>query len=319
MPPLRLSHPIMRLDLNLSRAWFSKTFWSLLLCLSLQACVTPSDKLNQFANEQGFLRSTMKVKGFELLAYQNWVQAPPDQTQRSEPFVLHVYLEGDGSPWRYRTVVMPDPTPRRPLMLELMTVDPQWAMYLGRPCYNGTSRDPGCDNRLWTSARYSPQVVDSMAAAIRVVTERHQVDEIRLFGHSGGGALAVLLAEQLPKVGLVVTIAGNLDTDAWTDHHGYTPLFTSLNPALRPPLKESVQQWHLVGGRDAVIPPQLVRPYIEGLSDSVGHLFSGYDHGCCWGVIWPDVLRAVNTGDSRKIPGQRFKSAERESSALESL
>jgi len=158
-----------------------------------------------------------------------------------------------------------------------------------------------------------------MAAAIRVVTDRHQVDEIRLFGHSGGGALAVLLAEQLPKVGLVVTIAGNLDTDAWTDHHRYTPLFASLNPALRPPLKDSVQQWHLLGGRDAVIPPQLVRPYIERLPESVGHLFGGYDHGCCWGVIWPDVLHAANTGDSRKIPGQRFKSAKRGSSVLESL
>jgi len=141
-------------------------------------------------------------------------------SQRSEPLVLNVYLEGDGTPWRYRTIVMPDPTPRRPLMLELMSADPSWSLYLGRPCYNGTSRDAGCDNRLWTSARYSPQVVDSMASAIRVISERHDVDEIRLFGHSGGGALAVLLTEQLSNVKLIVTIAGNLDIDAWTDHHG---------------------------------------------------------------------------------------------------
>jgi len=92
---LRSANPIMRPDLNLSRAWFSKTLFSLLLCLSLQACVTPSDKLNEFASEQGFLRSTIQVKGFELLAYQNWIQAPPKRAQRSEPFVLHVYLEGD--------------------------------------------------------------------------------------------------------------------------------------------------------------------------------------------------------------------------------
>jgi len=279
------------------------------LCIVLHACSTPSDKLNLFAREKGFLRDTIKVEGFELLTYQNWTQAPPPRSQRSEPLVLNVYLEGDGTPWRYRTIVMPDPTPRRPLMLELMSADPSWSLYLGRPCYNGTSRDAGCDNRLWTSARYSPQVVDSMASAIRVISERHDVDEIRLFGHSGGGALAVLLTEQLSNVKLIITIAGNLDIDAWTDHHGYTPLFTSLNPAQRPSLDNSVQQWHLVGGRDAVVPPQLVRPYIESQSRAEGHLFSRYDHGCCWGAIWPQVLSAVQVGNSSRIPSQLFKSA----------
>ena len=38
----------------------------------------------------------------------------------------------------------------------------------------------------------------------------------------------MLIAERLENVTAVVTIAANLDTDAWTEHHKYLPMSQSL-------------------------------------------------------------------------------------------
>src|SRR5689334_2705067 len=46
--------------------------------------------------------------------------------------VLHVYIEGDGQPFLSPTAVALDPTPREPLMLRLMALDPARSLYLGR-------------------------------------------------------------------------------------------------------------------------------------------------------------------------------------------
>lgn len=291
---------------------------SVSICILMQACATPADNLNLLAQEQGFARSSIPAAGYNLLVYHNQiVPVPKAVTDDQASSILHVYLEGDGSPWRYRTIVMPDPTPRSPLMLRLMALDRQQATYLGRPCYNGSAQDPNCDSRLWTSGRYSEQIIASMASGIRVLARRHNADDIRLFGHSGGGALAMLLAEQIPQVSHVVTIAGNLDTDAWTRHHGYTPLFSSLNPARQTPLRAEVSQWHLIGGRDAVIPPQLVKPFIMSQPEANGYLLNGYDHGCCWRNVWPAILSALEQGNADTVPGQRFKDSAQSTSVQE--
>src|SRR6185436_12059458 len=117
-----------------------------------------------------------------------------------------------------------DPTPRHPLMLQLMTLDSAPSVYVGRPCYFGLANDPPCTPRDWTLDRFSPRIVDSMASVIEQLRAGRGTDAIELYGHSGGAALAVLLAARLGGVQRIVTIAGNLDVEAWTTYHGYTPL-----------------------------------------------------------------------------------------------
>ncbi|MBX2880801.1 MAG: alpha/beta hydrolase [Granulosicoccus sp.] len=297
--------------------------WCLLCAASLSVgCASPTSRLKHYASEQGFARGLLDTGDYDLLVFDN--QAGLAQVQKSgklrfnrssrypigktsQSSRLHVYLEGDGLPWRYRTVIMPDPTPRSPLMLTLMAIDPHRSIYLGRPCYNGTSEEPPCNPSLWTSGRYSETVVQSMAAAIRVLVDRFNADELWLFGHSGGGTLAMLLAPQLSQVSRVVTIAGNLDTDAWTDHHNYTRLYNSANPARLPPLPESIEQWHLLGGRDSVIPPSLVHHAIKRQPAAHAFMLPGFSHGCCWGRIWPSVINALEANDRNRVPGRPFK------------
>ncbi len=279
----------------------------LLVGLLFAGCASPTTRLRALADSHGFDRSTVVIDGFRHTVFSNG-----DRRGNT----LHVYLEGDGSPWRHRTLIMSDPTPRRPLMLRLMAFDDQPSIYVGRPCYNGTATEPGCNNSLWTSDRYSEVVVSSMAGVIRELAERRNNPLIKLFGHSGGGALALLLAERLPDVTDIVTIAGNLDTDAWISHHGYTPLYGSLNPATRPPLEDSLRQWHLVGERDQVIPPPLVHRFIDSQPSAYGVHIRGFTHACCWGRVWARVLDAVERIEPDAMPGYLFKRATGVSRAL---
>jgi len=279
----------------------------LFICCALMGCQTPTTRLLGLAERNGFEYETVDADGFSHLVVRN------KSFQASS--TLHIYLEGDGSPWRYRHMIMPDPTPRSPLMLQLMKYDPLNAVYVGRPCYNGFFNDAGCHSDLWTSARYSSTVISSMSNVIHTLIERHKVSKVRLFGHSGGGALAMLLAARLQRVTDVVTVAGNLNVTAWTDHHQYTPLYSSLDPARQPPLRSSITQWHLVGTNDSVVPAELVKPFIQRQKSAYGVAVSDYSHGCCWGKLWGDVVRAVQDNQPGRLPGIRFKYPDEESPA----
>ncbi len=269
------------------------------ISFALQGCQTPTSRLNQFASLSQFDRSVVNTNGFDHLVFANAGDASSD--------TLHVYLEGDGSPWRYRVITMRDPTPRDPLMLRLMSKDNSPSVYVGRPCYNGTSQDDGCDPEMWTSARYSTTVVESMTNVIRRLIRIHEKTRVKIIGHSGGGALAMLIAQRLLEVEHVITLAGNLDIDAWTQHHSYLKLFSSLNPARQPPLRKDIKQWHLVGAKDSVVPPNLVKRFISRQPNALGISVAAFGHVCCWESVWPGIARSIATDSRGLLPGKRFK------------
>jgi pimeloyl-ACP methyl ester carboxylesterase len=214
--------------------------------------------------------------------------------------VLHVYIEGDGRGWLTRHTVSRDPTPLKPLMLELMALDPQPSAYLGRPCYFGLASSAGCDARLWTSHRYSAEVVGSLERVIEVLLAEGDYSAVVLFGHSGGGTLATLLASRLPQTRALVTIGANLDVGAWADLHGYTPLTGSLDPAREREFPTGIFQVHWAGSRDTEIPPSLLlalRPY---LGDDGVRIRDGFDHDCCWNEIWPRQLTEIDSHLARE-------------------
>lgn len=206
--------------------------------------------------------------------------------------VLHVYIEGDGRPWWSRYQVANDPTPRKLIMLKLMALDPTPAVYLGRPCYFALN-DPLCEPKWWTQSRYHQHVVSSMNAVLDKVLDGYANDYsvIRLIGHSGGAAVAMLMAAQRNDIQAVVTLAGNLDVEAWALHHQYSPLTESLNP-LDFPLASSVKQLHFVGEDDQVIPAKIIQQSVKQLGGSVTVL-PRVDHNCCWQRHWPRILQSL--------------------------
>jgi hypothetical protein len=245
---------------------------------TLAACASPVRQWWQHVAAAGFASSVTPGDRFRHV-----VLDKPGRPSR----VLHVYIDGDGTPWE-RDRPAADPTPRNPLVLELMRLDEGRSLYLGRPCYHGLAGDPGCAPALWTSDRYSDAVVSSMTAALRAHVASQTFDRVAFIGYSGGGALAMLLAPRVPQAAAVVTVASNLDTDAWTAHHRYLRLAGSLNPAAQAPLPPNVYQRHYVGDRDRVVPPKTLP--VGSLEGATVVLVPGFDHVCCWPRLWPSIL-----------------------------
>jgi hypothetical protein len=250
--------------------------------LLVASCSAPAVRVDRMAAQLGFDREVRRGVGFDHVVYLNHDRGP----------VLHLYLEGDGSPWDAPTRVARDPTPRNPLMLELMAQDENAAAYVGRPCYHGYFAASGCGPAWWTDRRYSPEVVESMGAVIRGLLADGGYRGTVLIGHSGGGTLAMLLAEHLRPCA-VVTLAGNLDVAAWCARHRFTPLSGSLDPGRRAPLPPSVRQLHLVGKDDGVILPAMVEAAAERQPNARVLVLPGVDHRDGWKTVWPSVLSLI--------------------------
>jgi hypothetical protein len=251
--------------------------------IGMIACSSPAERFEQEAIRLSLRSETYRGSPFLHMLYRRERLQGPAQSQS-----LHVYLGSDGTPMR-AGFPAGDPTPRNPLALRLLALDPDPAIYLGRPCYHGLARSSGCSSEYWTSARYSEEVVASLAAAVRRFAEANGFEKISWFGYSGGGTLAVLLAQRFAETQSVVTVAANLDTQSWTEHHGYAPLTRSLNPASRRPLPNHVVQRHYFGGRDEVVPAHVTARSLVDSSESLT-VFVNYDHVCCWQQAWPRIL-----------------------------
>jgi len=256
-------------------------FIPFLLAALLAGCATPSEKAFRFARQSGLDPEIVQGAGFRHVVFRNQVPAAR---------VMRVYLEGDGTPYVDRLTVAADPTPSNPLVLRLMAQDTEAAVYVGRPCYFGLANDAGCSPSFWTLRRYSPEVISSLVAVIRDQQAARNASALELVGHSGGGALAILLARELPSVERIITLAGNLDTDAWVGYHRYEPLVGSVNPrSVQLPSALADRTVHFVGGKDAVVPMSISLAAARQIGGSVVTRPT-YSHRCCWERDWPLVL-----------------------------
>lgn len=256
-----------------------------ILCGSgIVGCSFSADRV---AHRAGFDRSIILGEAYRHLRY--------SRRSNDDSSPLHVYIEGDGSPWILGVEPSSDPTPSNPLALRLMARDPSDVVYLGRPCYFGLVKDAGCSPEAWTSARYSSAVVRSMADAIRRTMSETSHSETILIGYSGGGNIARLVAALVPGVTGVLTVNANLDVDAWVDRYNYLPLHLSLNPAESTPLPSSILHVQAIGDRDTVVDPAITESYRDrGQPVDVWH-FADFDHVCCWLEAWPEILHRFET------------------------
>ncbi len=271
--------------------WGLGALWVLLLC---SACSGPGQRAIEGVAETAGFRSEI-IQG-EDFAHQVLFNFPAG----ADVDRLHVYMEGDGTPWLGKGRPAMDPTSRRPVALKLMVRDSTPAIHLGRPCYGRARESNNCHPWIWTHGRYGKDIVDSMLAALnRAIGQRKDV-QLVLIGHSGGGALAMLMAGRRAGVTDLVTLAGNLDVASWAAHHGYSPLKGSLDPALQPPLPSRIRQWHWAGDEDQQVPPKIVEQSLKRRHGAKLRILRGLDHSCCWEREWPEMLRFIRqTQDSR--------------------
>jgi pimeloyl-ACP methyl ester carboxylesterase len=257
----------------------------LLSAALLGACASTGQRIDRQAHAAGLSREIVTGSDYRHIVYDNGLAAPA----ASWPNRLVVFLDGDGRPWSADGQrPSADPTTRNPIALQLLTRTQARGIYVSRPCYQEIV-DEKCAVDTWTNGRYAAAIADSIAA---VIGKSAGSSEIVLIGYSGGGALAALVAERISNVAAVITIAANLDTDAWTRHHGYLPLDLSLNPAL----SERDHPWsefHLQGARDTVVPPATTAGYFARYPNAQHWTIDDYDHVCCWTDGWPELLLRI--------------------------
>ncbi len=254
---------------------------SVLAGVLLAGCALPrpaGDSV-QLAEAAGFRRELVQTDGFALTAL----------VRSSDPQApLRVYIEGDGRAWLDRHTVSDNPTPRRPLALQLAMADPSANVaWLARPCQFTLSQSPACQPAYWTDRRFAPEVIAAMGVALDRVAARPG-RPLELVAYSGGAAIAVALAAQHKEVTLLVTVAGNLDSEAVNQFHQVDAMPASLNPVTLAPQLSALPQRHLVGTADKVIPAAVAAGFVAAGRMRCAELVSvpGAGHESGWLAYW---------------------------------
>lgn len=199
--------------------------------------------------------------------------------------VYKVYIEGDGHAFSPQGRPTADPTPQGTLVRELAFGDPSPnVVYLARPCQY--VKDPNCTQKYWTTARFSHKVINAEFEAIKQIVGRSPVI---LIGFSGGAQVAGLLATTKPELNTkkIITIAGNLDHKAWTNHLKLPPLQHSQNLKDHQAQFATIPQIHYVGAKDQVIPPQLTKLFIDNPNQII--IIPNATHNQGWQSIYQSI------------------------------
>ena len=283
-----------------------KLFWAalaigIILILNLGGCAqngsvksvsqSTSSSL-QLAKKSAWLeRSILPLgpDGFEIFSLRN-LNKPMNG-------VLNIYIEGDGHVWD-RGIPSADPTPIKAVALEMALEQPSGAVaYLARPCqFVGVGKNVNCTPIQWNDRRFSAEAVADLNHAVDVLKLEVGAQRVRLIGYSGGGAISLLIGINRSDVVGVVTVAGNLDIDAWAKYHHLPMLRGSLNPASYISQTQGLPQIHFVGTQDQIIPPRLTQDFVKRYASNMPVqiiTIENVDHACCWAEQWPSLWKQV--------------------------
>jgi poly(3-hydroxybutyrate) depolymerase len=253
------------------------------LCFVSACTASPRLKARALAQQHGFTERLFVTRPFVLFGLYHPGISP-------QPKTLRVYIEGDGHAWESRTRPASDPTPHNPVALDLATADPGTdpVLYLARPCQYVQGEDwRHCTKRYWTTARLGQDVIASLDAAITQAKAICGAEQVILVGFSGGGGAAVLLAAKRQDVAFLGTIAGNLDTDAWTQLQGVSPLAESLNPMTVAASLQRLPQLHLSSHADTIIPPEISAKFCRATGQPQSCVVvNDVGHGGSWQAYW---------------------------------
>lgn len=264
-------------------------FKIVLLSISLlfSACVSSIDtrikEADKVASINNFEKELVKAGDFVITTYQR-------VSDKDSPYVF--YIEGDGSISIGRYAVSSNPTPSKVMLLKLAALDTRPnIVYIARPCqYTPVELNPNCSQIYWTDKRLAKEVIESTNIVINSISNGKPVS---LVGFSGGGGVTVLVAARNKHIKDIITIAGNLDIENFSKHHGIYALKESLNPIDYAIKISNIPQLHLSGAKDAIVPSKIMQGYIKASSSDCiqQKIFPNITHTKGWDKMWQDVLK----------------------------
>jgi hypothetical protein len=211
-----------------------------------------------------------------------------------QPYVSHIYIEGDGNSWKTKYKLSDNPTPKQPLALKLAIQDKHpHVIYLARPCQYLQAPSKNCEAKYWSSHRYSETVVNGINEVLTQIKTQHPNTRFVLIGFSGGGTLAALLSSKRTDIAGLITVAGNLDHIALGKYHKVSPLKGSLNPIDYADQLRAIPQRHFVGAEDTTVPPWVAKHYVQNLQSDCAsvNIMKNYGHHKGWEKHWPELIR----------------------------
>jgi pimeloyl-ACP methyl ester carboxylesterase len=238
---------------------------------------------------------------FEVLMPQGKTLAafyPANDSANGPPTMMTVFIEGDGASWPAPSVPPADPTPGKPLGLQLALAHADKARqpgeavaYLGRPCQYLTADALGdCPVAWWTRGRFGDAPMGLLNARLDDLQSKAPKSKLRLVGYSGGGAVAALLAAQRADVACLVTVAAPLDTEAWTRANNVSQLSESRNPLMTAAALRGKPMAHFVGSDDTIVPSGVNARFLQA-AQSMESVEKGVDHEGPWLSIWARLAR----------------------------
>ncbi|MFA6637099.1 MAG: alpha/beta hydrolase [Candidatus Omnitrophota bacterium] len=239
------------------------------------------------ALENGFNKGVIQTGYFTLTTFSR-IHDPGNGKVR-------IYIEGDGSAWIGKRTLSTNPTPKRPMVLQLAALDdfPN-VVYLGRPCqYTDAKTEKNFDKKYWSTERFSREVMNSTNEAIDRIKADAGADSIEIVGFSGGAAIAVILTSWREDVSGLITIAGNVDHVSVNSVNKVDQLTGSLNPIDFAHEMKNVPQRHFAAEKDRVIPLKITENFVTrtGDEDLVRlTVVRGTSHSNGWVKRWKDLL-----------------------------
>ena len=266
------------------------------LCI-LQACSSYSSSVDErisqarsWSQKAGWLELNLNTEPFQLRAYVN--QESPINKE------LTIYIEGDGLAWVNGQYPSADPTPQHAMALALALRQPIGAVaYLARPCqFIGIENRQLCKTSVWTSARFSEEVVRSNNQAIDSLKLRFNAQKINLVGYSGGAAIALLIAARRDDVQMLISIAGNVNPHAWASELGLESLDGSLDTRRDISGLLKIKQVYFIGGQDRVVSPASTYAFANSFPTNFSPIvieIRANGHVCCWDEQWSNLWKSI--------------------------
>ncbi|MFU7502820.1 MAG: alpha/beta hydrolase [Candidatus Tisiphia sp.] len=269
-------------------------FIPLLLSSCASSIETRVKEAEKVASINKFEKKLVQAGDFVITTYQR-------VSDKDSPYVF--YIEGDGSISIGHYAIADNPNPSRVMLFKLATLDTRPnIVYIARPCqYTPVELNPNCNQAYWTDKRMAEEVIESTNIVINSINNGNPAN---LVGFSGGGGVAVLVAARNKHIKDIITIAGNLDIENFSKHHGIYTLKESLNPIDYAIKISNIPQLHLSGSKDAIVPSKIMHGYIKASSSDCTQqkIFPNITHIKGWDKVWQDVLKInLTCGYNKKI------------------
>lgn len=199
-----------------------------------------------------------------------------------------LYFEGDGLVLTSSGIAF-NPTPTDPMALRLAIADQRFAkkFIINRPFQYADCTN--CDNKYWTQARYSPEIISSIVETIVKLKTAYNFETFDIVAYSGGAAVTFLIAPYFKEsIKSIITFAGNVDPFAWCKFHETAPLTQSLDPTANIEILKTIPQIHFCGTSDQNTHSSITRNFQKKLNSHKFQIINveSYDHDSNWPNYW---------------------------------